>query len=42
VDGGRYLSRGVAILSLRGERIASVRFYLDNVDTDAGDPAATD
>ncbi|MFC0112185.1 nuclear transport factor 2 family protein [Kibdelosporangium aridum] len=42
VDGGRYLSRGVAILSLRGERIASVRFYLDDVDTDAGDPAATD
>ena len=32
VDGGKYLSRGVAILQLRGERIASVRFYLDDVD----------
>jgi ketosteroid isomerase-like protein len=28
----------VAILRLRGERIASVRFYLDDVDTDIGDP----
>jgi ketosteroid isomerase-like protein len=37
VDGERYLSRGVAILQLRGERIASVRFYLDDVDTGIGD-----
>ncbi|MGH3992623.1 MAG: nuclear transport factor 2 family protein [Pseudonocardiaceae bacterium] len=41
VDGKRYLSRGVAILWLRGERIASVRFYLDDVDTDAGDLASS-
>lgn len=33
VDDERYLSRGVIILRLRGERIASVRFYLDAVDT---------
>ncbi|WP_329246458.1 nuclear transport factor 2 family protein [Actinoallomurus sp. NBC_01490] len=32
VDGERYLSRGVAILRLRDEQIASVRFYLDDVD----------
>lgn len=32
VDGARYLSRGVTILRLRGEQIASVRFYLDEVD----------
>jgi ketosteroid isomerase-like protein len=32
VDGEPYLSRGVAILRLRRERIASVRFYLDDVD----------
>jgi ketosteroid isomerase-like protein len=38
VDGERYLSRGVAILRLRGERIASVRFYLDDVDIEIGDP----
>jgi ketosteroid isomerase-like protein len=36
VDGAPYLSRGVAILKLRGEQFASVRFYLDDVD----DPAA--
>ena len=38
-QGERYLSRGVAILRLRGERIASVRFYLDDVDTDDPTPA---
>jgi ketosteroid isomerase-like protein len=37
VDDEQYLSRGVAILRVRGERIASVRFYLDDVDIDAGD-----
>ena len=37
VDGERYLSRGVAILSMRGERIASIRFYLDDVDEPAAD-----
>jgi ketosteroid isomerase-like protein len=37
VDGARYLSRGVAILGLRGEQIASVRFYLADVD-DPSDP----
>jgi ketosteroid isomerase-like protein len=39
VDGERYLSRGVAILRLAGARIASVRFYLDNVDADIADLA---
>ena len=38
VDGERYLSRGVVIMRLRGEQIAEVRFYLDNVD-DPADPA---
>jgi ketosteroid isomerase-like protein len=38
VNGEQYLSRGVAILQLRGERIASVRFYLDDVDTKTADP----
>lgn len=28
---GRYLSPGVAILSLREERTASVRFYVDTI-----------
>ena len=37
VEGEQYLSRGVAILRLRGERIASVRFYLDDVDIEIGD-----
>ena len=37
VDGEQYLTRGVAILRLRRERIASVRFYLDNVDIESGD-----
>lgn len=32
VGGEQYLSRGVAILRLRGEQIASVRCYLDDVD----------
>jgi ketosteroid isomerase-like protein len=32
MEGEQYLSRGIAILRLRGERIASVRFYLDDVD----------
>lgn len=36
VDGARYLSRGVAILSLRGPQIASVRFYLADVDDPTG------
>jgi ketosteroid isomerase-like protein len=40
VPGERYLTRGVAILQLRGERITSVRFYLDDVDT--GGPAPAD
>jgi ketosteroid isomerase-like protein len=35
----KYLTRGVAILRLRRERIASVRFYLDNVDVETGDPS---
>lgn len=41
VDGERYLSRGVVIMRLRGEQIAEVRFYLDNVDdpADAVSPA---
>ena len=34
VGGEEYLSRGVAILRVRGEQIASVRFYLDDVDLD--------
>ncbi|PZV92640.1 SnoaL-like domain-containing protein [Micromonospora phaseoli] len=34
VDGTRYLSRGVAIMWLHEERVASVRFYLDDVDPD--------
>lgn len=38
VDGERYLSRGVAIMRLRDEQIADVRFYLDDVD-DVDDPA---
>jgi ketosteroid isomerase-like protein len=37
VDGEPYLTRGVAILRLRHERIASVRFYLDSVDIESGD-----
>jgi ketosteroid isomerase-like protein len=37
VDGERYLSRGVAILRLRDEQIASVRFYLDDVDDPGGE-----
>jgi ketosteroid isomerase-like protein len=36
VDGEPYLTRGVAILRPRGERIASVRFYLDHVDIAIG------
>jgi ketosteroid isomerase-like protein len=36
VGGGLYLTRGVAILGLRGGSIASVRFYLDDVDLDDG------
>ncbi|EGG48193.1 nuclear transport factor 2 family protein [Streptomyces griseoaurantiacus] len=32
VESARYLSRGVTILTLENDRIASVRFYLDNVD----------
>jgi ketosteroid isomerase-like protein len=32
VAGKRYLSRGVAIMQTRGDRITSVRFYLDDVD----------
>jgi ketosteroid isomerase-like protein len=32
VDAGPYLVRGVAILQLREGRVASTRFYLDNVD----------
>jgi ketosteroid isomerase-like protein len=39
VDGEQYLTRGVAILRLRRERIASVRFYLDSVDIESGDPS---
>jgi ketosteroid isomerase-like protein len=35
-DGGRYQTPGVAILSLRDGRIASVRFYLDYVAGTAG------
>jgi ketosteroid isomerase-like protein len=42
VAGEQYLSRGVAILRLRGERIASVRFYLDDVDTDTSDRTPAD
>jgi ketosteroid isomerase-like protein len=38
VEGEQYLSRGVAILQLSGKRIASVRFYLDDVDTESSDP----
>lgn len=34
VGGEEYLSRGVVILRLRGEQVASVRFYLDDVDLD--------
>jgi ketosteroid isomerase-like protein len=37
VDGEPYLTRGVAILRPRGGRIASVRFYLDDVDIGIGD-----
>lgn len=37
VGGEPYLARGVAISRLRGERFASVRFYLDNVDIATGD-----
>ncbi|MDJ1132864.1 nuclear transport factor 2 family protein [Streptomyces iconiensis] len=46
VEGEPYLSRGVVILRPSGERIASVRFYLENADADAetgsvaGAPAA--
>jgi ketosteroid isomerase-like protein len=40
VDGERYQSGGVAILRLRGERIASVRFYLDDVDIDGNKDSA--
>jgi ketosteroid isomerase-like protein len=40
VDGEQYLTRGVAILRLRRERIASVRFYLDSVDIESGDPSS--
>jgi ketosteroid isomerase-like protein len=36
VDGEPYLTRGVAILRPRGKRIASVRFYLDDVDISIG------
>lgn len=36
VGGEEYLSRGVAILRVRGEQIASLRFYLDDVDLDTG------
>lgn len=32
VENTRYLSCGVTILTLENDRIASVRFYLDNVD----------
>jgi ketosteroid isomerase-like protein len=39
VDGEQYLRRGVAILRLRRERIASVRFYLDSVDIESGEPS---
>jgi ketosteroid isomerase-like protein len=42
VEGEQYLSRGVGILRLRGEQIASVRFYLDDVDTDTSDPTPAD
>lgn len=36
VDGKPYLSRGVAIMWVRDDRIAAVRFYLDPVDQPAG------
>ena len=39
IDGERYLSRGVAILGLRDGRVASTRFYLDNVDSPQPDEA---
>jgi ketosteroid isomerase-like protein len=32
VDGEQYLTRGVVILRPHGKRIASTRFYLDDVD----------
>ena len=35
-------ARGVAILRLRSERIASVRFYLDDVDGDTSEPGPAD
>jgi len=35
-------ARGVAILRLRSERIASVRFYLHNVDGDTSEPGPAD
>ena len=41
-EGERYLSRGVAILRLRDERIASVRFYLDDVDGQTSEPGPAD
>jgi ketosteroid isomerase-like protein len=40
VDGEPYLSRGVAILRLSGERIAWVRFCLDDADIEIGDPTS--
>jgi hypothetical protein len=42
MEGEQYLLRGVAILRLCGERITSVRFYLDDVDTNASERTAAE
>jgi hypothetical protein len=36
-DGGPFLVRGVAILGIKGNAIASARFYLDAVEETSGD-----
>ena len=37
LDGAAFLMRGVAILGIRGNTIASARFYLDEVEQTSGD-----
>jgi ketosteroid isomerase-like protein len=37
LDGATFLMRGVAILGIRGNAIASARFYLDSVEETSGD-----
>ena len=36
-DGAAFLMRGVAIFGIRGNAIASARFYLDSVEDSSGD-----